>query len=180
GRTNEVREHHRDLPALGGVLGLRLCFYSGGFTCYRRGAGQLTDGREHFAPMPKQHTDVLEISIGQITQYRDIDPVFCKARGVLGQAELFEPVRDLLHRDPSSRRSNRVSGRGREGVYRRIRLRYITRPSKPKTLKGMMGRAARARHVCAFSLRSTARRANWTRRSVKKGELPTNRASGRS
>src|SRR5262245_48713528 len=97
GRTNEVREHHRDLPALGGVLSLRLCFDSGGFTCYRDGAGQLTDGREHFAPMPKQHTDVLEILIGQITQYRDIDPVFGKARGVLGQAELLEPVSDLLH-----------------------------------------------------------------------------------
>src|SRR6516225_9380067 len=100
GRTNEVREHHRDLPALGGVLGLRLCFDPGSFTCYRGGAGQLADGREHFAPMSKRDAKLFEVLIGQITQYRDIDVVFDKALGVLGQAELFEPVRDLPHRVP--------------------------------------------------------------------------------
>jgi hypothetical protein len=68
--------------------------------CCRGNAGQLTDGREHFPPMPEQHADVLEILIGQIAQYRNIDPVFSKALGVLGQAKLFEPVRDLLHRAP--------------------------------------------------------------------------------
>ena len=47
--------------------------------------------------MPKQDTDVLEVLIGQIGKYRDIDSVLRKARRVLGHAELFEPVRNLLH-----------------------------------------------------------------------------------
>jgi hypothetical protein len=87
------------LAALGGVLGLRLRFGSG-FRWRRGSAGQLTDGRKHFPPMPEQHADVLEILIRQMAQYRDIDPVFGKALGVLGHTELFEPVRNVLHRHP--------------------------------------------------------------------------------
>jgi len=34
GRTNEVRKHHRDLAALGGVMGFRLRYGDG----YRRGS----------------------------------------------------------------------------------------------------------------------------------------------
>jgi hypothetical protein len=36
--------------------------------------------------------------IGQTAEYRDIDIVLGKALGMLGHAELFEPVRNLLHR----------------------------------------------------------------------------------
>ena len=50
--------------------------------------------------MPEQHPDVLEILIGLIAQCRNIDTVFGKALGVLGQAELLEPVRDVLHSNP--------------------------------------------------------------------------------
>ena len=32
---------------------------------------------------------------------RDLNAVFSKALGVLGHAELFEPVRNLLHRGPA-------------------------------------------------------------------------------
>jgi hypothetical protein len=39
--------------------------------------------------------------IGQVTQDREIDVVLGKALRVLGQAELFEPLRDLLHRNRS-------------------------------------------------------------------------------
>src|SRR5262249_43751963 len=50
-RPDEVREHHRDLPAFGGV-GPQL--RSGGeFGCRRDNGGKLTDGREYFSPMPE-------------------------------------------------------------------------------------------------------------------------------
>ena len=45
--------------------------------------------------MPEQNADVLEILIGQMAECRDIDPVLGEALGVLGHAELFEPVRNL-------------------------------------------------------------------------------------
>jgi hypothetical protein len=48
--------------------------------------------------MPEQNADVLEILIGQMAECRDIDPVLGKALGVLGHAELSEPIRNLLHR----------------------------------------------------------------------------------
>ena len=73
---------------------------------------RLADGREHFPPMPKQDADVLEILIGQMAQYRDINFVLGKALRVLGHAELFEPVRNLLHRGLSlhhAARSTRMS-----------------------------------------------------------------------
>src|SRR5215813_321184 len=53
------------------------------------------------SPMPKGDADVFEILVGQIAKYRDINPVLGKGLGVLGHAELFEPVRNLLHRGAS-------------------------------------------------------------------------------
>jgi hypothetical protein len=40
----------------------------------------------------RRKTDLFEVLIGQVTQDREIDIVLGKALGVLGQAELFEPV----------------------------------------------------------------------------------------
>jgi hypothetical protein len=55
--------------------------------------------------MPKQDADFLEVLIGQVGECRKANPVFDKALGILGQAELFEPVRDLLYgRHQRSRR----------------------------------------------------------------------------
>ena len=72
----------------------------------RRRAGKLADGREHLPAMPEQDADVLEVLIGQMAEYRDIDLVLGKALGVLGHAELFEPVRNLLHRGASPTRTS--------------------------------------------------------------------------
>ena len=47
--------------------------------------------------MPEQDADVLEVLIGQMAESRDINAVLSKALRVLGHAELFEPVRNLLH-----------------------------------------------------------------------------------
>jgi len=52
--------------------------------------------------MPEQDADVFEILIGQMAQRRDIDAILRKALRVLGHAERFEPVRDLLDRSPAS------------------------------------------------------------------------------
>ncbi len=51
--------------------------------------------------MPEQDADVFEILIGQMAKRRDIDPILGKGLRVLGHAELFEPIRHLLHRGPS-------------------------------------------------------------------------------
>ena len=47
--------------------------------------------------MPKRDANVLEVLIGQMGEYGEIDLVLSKALAVLGHAELFEPVPDLLH-----------------------------------------------------------------------------------
>ena len=97
GRTDKVGEHHRDLAALAGVLGLR--FRSDGrFRSCRGGAGKLTNSREYFPPMPERNADVLEVLIAQMAEYGNINLILGKALSVLPETELFEPVRNLLHR----------------------------------------------------------------------------------
>ena len=96
-RADQVREHHRDLAALGGVLRLRLS-PGGGLRCCGGRACQLADGREHYPPMPKQDADIFEVVISQMRECRNTNPVLGKALGVLGHAELFQPVRYLLGR----------------------------------------------------------------------------------
>ena len=46
--------------------------------------------------MPEQDTDVFQVLVGQMRERRDINPVLSRALRVLGHAELFEPVRNLL------------------------------------------------------------------------------------
>ena len=72
-----------------------LQFDCGGLRCGR--APKLLDCGEHYPRMPEQHADVLEVLIGQMTECRETNPVFGKALGVLGHAELFEPIGNLLH-----------------------------------------------------------------------------------
>jgi hypothetical protein len=62
GRTDQVREHDRNLSTLGGVLGLRL--YRGGLRCGR--ATKLLDSSKHYPPMSEQHAYVFEVLIGQM------------------------------------------------------------------------------------------------------------------
>ena len=52
---------------------------------------------QHFPPVPERNAEVLEVLISQIAEDRDIDIVLGKSLRVLGHAELFEPVRNLLH-----------------------------------------------------------------------------------
>ena len=46
--------------------------------------------------MPDGHAKPIEVPVRQFTQDLDIDIVLSKTLGVLGHAELFEPVRNLL------------------------------------------------------------------------------------
>ena len=48
--------------------------------------------------MPKQHSDVFEVLVGQMAECREANPIFRKALRVLGHSELVEPVCNLLHR----------------------------------------------------------------------------------
>ena len=52
---------------------------------------------QDLSPMPERDAKLFEIVIGQMREYRDIDVIFDKALGVLGHAEVLEPVRNLLH-----------------------------------------------------------------------------------
>ena len=61
--------------------------------------------------MPKRDADIFEVLISQMGKYRDINFVLGKALGVLGHAELFEPVCNLLHGRKPQRPSLRCSGR---------------------------------------------------------------------
>ena len=69
--------------------------YGGGRASKRR------DGREHYPPMSEQNTCVFEVLIGQIAKRRNIYAIFGKTLRVLGHAEPFKPVRNLLHRGPT-------------------------------------------------------------------------------
>ena len=51
--------------------------------------------------MPERDAKLFEVLIGQVAKDGDVDVVFSKTLHVLGHAELFEPVRNLLHRGPS-------------------------------------------------------------------------------
>src|SRR5215469_8394824 len=53
--------------------------------------------------MPERRdTNLFEILIGQVTQNLEVNIILGKALSVLPEPELFEPVRNLLHRRPSS------------------------------------------------------------------------------
>ena len=49
----------------------------------------------------RSNAHLFEVLIGQVAKDREIDIVLGKALGALGHAELFEPVRNLLHRGAS-------------------------------------------------------------------------------
>ena len=95
-RADEVREHHRDLAALGGVLGLRFSKYR--LSRCQSGTRKLSDCAKHFQAVAKRDPEVFEMLIGQLRENREINTVLSETFLVLGHAELFEPVGNLLHR----------------------------------------------------------------------------------
>ena len=73
------------------------------------------------------NADLFEVLIGQVTENREIDIVVGKGLGILGQAELFEPVRNRLHRGPSPWISCLTTLPGQGAVYP-INCRYRASP----------------------------------------------------
>ena len=61
----------------------------------------------------ERDTKLPEVLIGQVAKNRDVNVAFGKALRVLGHAELFEPLRNLLHRGPVAY----ASGWAVRGVY---------------------------------------------------------------
>jgi len=77
----------------------RRCGYSRSRTTHKGGlTGVISDVSQNFAAMPQQNAEVFKILLCQIADDREVNGVLGEALGVLGQAELFEPARDLLHR----------------------------------------------------------------------------------
>jgi hypothetical protein len=95
-RADQVREHHGDLATFGSIerLWLRRRRRRRG----RNDIGKLADRAKHFQPVAEWNSEVSKMLISQIGKDREINAVLGKAFGVLGHAELFEPVRYLLGR----------------------------------------------------------------------------------
>jgi hypothetical protein len=49
--------------------------------------------------MPQQNAEVLEVLLSQIADDGEVNGVVGEALGVFGQAELLEPVRNMLRRN---------------------------------------------------------------------------------
>src|SRR5215472_269226 len=98
-RTHQVAKHDGELAAFGlispsylGRRGCLRCRYG------NRSTAEIADRAEHFQSVPKSDAEIFEMLLGQIGKNENIDLVFGKTISVLGHAELFEPVRNLLHR----------------------------------------------------------------------------------
>lgn len=50
--------------------------------------------------MPERDTNVLEVLVGQVGQYRGVNFIFSKTLRVLPETKLPKPVRNLLHVSP--------------------------------------------------------------------------------
>src|SRR5215475_15949480 len=61
--------------------------------------------------------NLFEILVGQVTQNFEINIILGKALSVLPETEPFEPVRNLLHRRPSTDLTLSVLDRHVVGVY---------------------------------------------------------------
>ena len=100
-RADEIAEHHRQLPPLGGVLRLRTGRCGGRRRCL--GGGQTGDGSEETLAVPERHTKLLEMNVGQLRQDIGVDFTRAKERLVLSETETSEPTPDIHRRAPRAR-----------------------------------------------------------------------------
>ncbi len=92
-RADQIAEHHRQLPPLGGVLRRRTGRCGGRRRCF--GRGQTGDGSEETLAVPERHTELLEVDLRQLRQDIGVDFTRAKERLVLAEAETFEPTPDI-------------------------------------------------------------------------------------
>src|SRR5262245_20335597 len=97
-RPNKVREHHRDLTTFGGGLA-RWLYVVDWLRGHWGGRPHIfTDCRENLPPVPEWNTDFPMVLICEMAENGNVNLVLGKALSVLPEAELFEPVRNPLHR----------------------------------------------------------------------------------
>ena len=97
-RTDQVREHHRDLAALGGVLGGYVgCRKGIGRWCFRaRVSAQGGDGVEQLAAVPdNSYAKVLQVLRCQVRQDRVIDGVLAECSLILSEAKAPQPTSEV-------------------------------------------------------------------------------------
>jgi hypothetical protein len=104
-RTDQVAEHHRQLPALGRRLRLPL---SAGWRCRGRrnvilGGAQRPNGSDQPFAVPHRHPKLFEVGVGQLGQDLMVDVVLAEYRCVLFEAELPQPLGDIHRRLPRQR-----------------------------------------------------------------------------
>jgi hypothetical protein len=74
-----------------------------GCRCGNRGTAEIADRAQHFASITEQDPQLLQVLIRQVRKDAQVNAIFDETLGVLGHAEFFEPVCNLLHgghRDP--------------------------------------------------------------------------------
>jgi hypothetical protein len=96
-RADQVREHHRDLAALGIV---RFGF-SRRLRRHRKGTGNLRNRFQQLLAMAERHdADLLEIVVAHPTQQLDVDVVGAEHLGILGESDPAEPIIDVQVQSP--------------------------------------------------------------------------------
>jgi hypothetical protein len=95
-RTDEIAEHHRQLPPLG--LG-GVCLRGGrGLVRLgpkRSGIAERSDRLEQFQAMPEGQPQLLQVRVTERRQHRGVDGVIAERLGVLLQPEPTQPQRDI-------------------------------------------------------------------------------------
>jgi hypothetical protein len=59
---------------------------------------EIADRAQHFAAITEQDSQLLQVLVREFGEDAEVNAIFGKALGVLGHAELLEPVRNLQHR----------------------------------------------------------------------------------
>jgi hypothetical protein len=98
-RAHEIAERDCQLAPFGIISPRSLGSHgSRGRRNGNRSFAEIADRAQHFQPVPKRDAKIFEMLLRQVGKNGNIDLVIGKALSVLGHAELFEPVRNLLHR----------------------------------------------------------------------------------
>src|SRR5215467_12058919 len=63
-----------------------------------RSIAEIADRPQHFAAIAEQNPHFFQILICKVRKDAQVNAVFDETLGVLGHAEFFEPIRNLLHR----------------------------------------------------------------------------------
>jgi hypothetical protein len=91
-----------------------------------------TDCRENLPPVPEWNTDFPKVLICEMAENGNVNLVLGKALSVLPETEPFEPVRNLLHRRPSTDLTLSVLDQHVVRVLPTLaKIEYLGRPRRP-------------------------------------------------